>query len=711
MGSNLLQLRSPSLEEARSDLRCGNAKKTKTMDEIMGIEPIVFTDEEDNHEPEPEAFQTLSPRASLRELKRQDDVRSDFAHFLEANHSCSRAIWKGNSPVPLILRSGSVVCCLDNTFQTVGKTGNDEINVKITMDDIEEEISYWNSAIVCYVLGANPPLEVLEGFARQIWKEKVDKVGLISYGIFMIRFSSVEIKDNILNGSYTFFNKRPVIMKAWDLDTNFRKGDIRRVPIWIQIEDLELKYWGQKTLFEIVGKIERSLHIKFENEHGYIASVGIKYEWKPTICKNCNGLRHNTDECKKKPTSQGKQWVVKGKIEGLWLVLQPREPNLNIAWHKGGRMVVTWNPNTFCINILKCTSQLIHLQVSALNGMNCLVTFVYAFNDEEGRKILWHDLMAIATQDPWVVLGDFNDVLEQEERVGSRVQSLNSHAFKDCISYCLLEDIKSSGKFFTWCNNQQGGDRIYSKLDRVMANAKWMDLWLGAEAIFLNEGIFDHSPALIVAKLKALKPVFKKINQEGFTDLQSATIQVARTLNCCQDKLLLDPQNLVLQQEESDARIAFTQAYKNYQLFLRQKAKTSWIRDGDNNTAVFHASLKARNNQNRILSIVDAHGTRVDDPNKITEVFLGYYQQLLGTKMMNRRKVIGQVLNKGPTVSMQQSLALLAPITDEEIKNAMFAIPGSKAPGPDGYSSFFFQDNWDLLGSDVSEISQYTKQL
>uniref|UniRef100_A0A803PQ68 Uncharacterized protein n=1 Tax=Cannabis sativa TaxID=3483 RepID=A0A803PQ68_CANSA len=91
---------------------------------------------------------------------------------------------------------------------------------------------------------------------------------------------------------------------------------------------------------------------------------------------------------------------------------------------------------------------------------------------------------SVPLNDPWVVLGDFNDVLEQEERVGSRVQSLNSHAFKDCISYCLLEDIKSSGKFFTWCNNQQGGDRIYSKLDRVMANAKWMDLWLGVKPAF-----------------------------------------------------------------------------------------------------------------------------------------------------------------------------------------------------------------------------------
>uniref|UniRef100_A0A803PQV8 Reverse transcriptase n=1 Tax=Cannabis sativa TaxID=3483 RepID=A0A803PQV8_CANSA len=207
----------------------------------------------------------------------------------------------------------------------------------------------------------------------------------------------------------------------------------------------------------------------------------------------------------------------------------------------------------------------------------------------------------------------------------------------------------------------------------------------------------------VVAKLKALKPVFKQINQEGFTDLHAASISADKELKHCQESLLLDPLNPVLQQEELNARVTFTQAHKNYQSFLHQKAKTSWTRDGDDNTTVFHASLKARNNQNRILSIVDAQGTRVDEPGKITEVFLNYYQQLLGTKMMNRRKVIGQVLNKGPIVTTQQNLTLMAPITDAEIKNAMFAIPGSKAPGPDGYSSFFFQDNWDLLGSDICD--------
>ncbi|XP_060961774.1 uncharacterized protein LOC133031984 [Cannabis sativa] len=313
------------------------------MEAILGIEPIDFTDEDEDvfeSAPDDEAFQALSPRSSLRELQRQDDVRANFTHFLDANKQCNSDLSQGKTSVPPILRSGSVVRSLNSSFQSAGKP-----SVKITLDDIEEEVSFWNSAIVCYVLGANPPLEVLEGFARRDWKEKVDRVGLISYGIFIIRFASVEKRDNVLNGGYTFFNKRPVIMKAWNPDTDFQKEDIRKVPIWIQLENLELKYCGQNTLFKLVGQIgdpilvdeitkqrqklifprvliEVSMKqalpetIEFEDEYGGVAIVGIKYEWKPTICKNCNGLGHNTTDCRKAQGPQKQQqWVVKDKKE------------------------------------------------------------------------------------------------------------------------------------------------------------------------------------------------------------------------------------------------------------------------------------------------------------------------------------------------------------------------------------------------------------
>uniref|UniRef100_A0A803QBN3 Uncharacterized protein n=1 Tax=Cannabis sativa TaxID=3483 RepID=A0A803QBN3_CANSA len=99
------------------------------------------------------------------------------------------------------------------------------------------------------------------------------------------------------------------------------------------------------------------------------------------------------------------------------------------------------------------------------------VTFVYAFNDENGRKKLWYELQELHSLKQWIVMGDFNDILSKEERIGKRVRFSTSADFVDCIAHCRLEDVKFSGSFYTWCNKQFGDDRIYSKIDRVLANS------------------------------------------------------------------------------------------------------------------------------------------------------------------------------------------------------------------------------------------------
>ena len=74
--------------------------------------------------------------------------------------------------------------------------------VKITSEDIEDEINFWSSAMVCYVLGGNPPLAVMDGFCRRMWKDNVDKVGSPRHGVFIVRFHSVAFRDQIVNGGY-----------------------------------------------------------------------------------------------------------------------------------------------------------------------------------------------------------------------------------------------------------------------------------------------------------------------------------------------------------------------------------------------------------------------------------------------------------------------------------------------------------------------------
>ncbi|KAJ8419800.1 hypothetical protein Cgig2_030529 [Carnegiea gigantea] len=59
----------------------------------------------------------------------------------------------------------------------------------IESKDVLREIEYWKSAVLCSVLGANPPFEVIEGFIRHIWRTfDIDKIYLVKKGVFLVRF-------------------------------------------------------------------------------------------------------------------------------------------------------------------------------------------------------------------------------------------------------------------------------------------------------------------------------------------------------------------------------------------------------------------------------------------------------------------------------------------------------------------------------------------
>uniref|UniRef100_A0A0V0GRI8 Putative ovule protein n=1 Tax=Solanum chacoense TaxID=4108 RepID=A0A0V0GRI8_SOLCH len=42
------------------------------------------------------------------------------------------------------------------------------VYVEIELNDISSEIEYWKNSVVCYVLGAHPPFEVIKGFIQRI---------------------------------------------------------------------------------------------------------------------------------------------------------------------------------------------------------------------------------------------------------------------------------------------------------------------------------------------------------------------------------------------------------------------------------------------------------------------------------------------------------------------------------------------------------------
>lgn len=326
------------------------AKKTRSMDEILGVQILnVQSDAESEIEGE-----LLSPKSSLIALKKQFEEKTLFSEWLNVINSGTKTpitVKKHNVTV------GSMELNIDERVEIPwngeieGNCGNKEVmntvhnksTVKlpeIELDDIQEEIQFWQNSVVCYILGASPPQKVMEGFIRRIWGMKgMDMISLLGNGVYMVRFTNKEDQERVLAMECQFFDGKPVIVKPWKADIDWKEKRVDSVPIWVELKGLDLKYWGVKSMSKIVSRIGKFVRadkvtqeksnlsfarvlvevkidqqfpemIQFLNENGVVINQQVYYEWKPIKCTQCNGYGHNKDQCFK-PVQQKKKWVEK----------------------------------------------------------------------------------------------------------------------------------------------------------------------------------------------------------------------------------------------------------------------------------------------------------------------------------------------------------------------------------------------------------------
>jgi len=84
------------------------------------------------------------------------------------------------------------------------------------------------------VLGANPPLGVIEGYVRRIWSQFVIyKVVAARKGLCLVRFGAMADKDEVLKKGIYYFDHKPFIVKAWSENLDLDTDTIRSLPIWV----------------------------------------------------------------------------------------------------------------------------------------------------------------------------------------------------------------------------------------------------------------------------------------------------------------------------------------------------------------------------------------------------------------------------------------------------------------------------------------------
>lgn len=155
------------------------------------------------------------------------------------------------------------------------------------------------------------------------------------------------------------------------------------------------------------------------------------------------------------------------------------------------------------VSVLAQYSNLVDCQVVS-NGSSFYLSFVYAFPEPSNRHYLWERLERIATSrsDPWLIMGDFNEIKDNTEKRGWPRRPESSFLdFRRMITTCDFQDLKSTGDKFSWTGKRYSHD-VHCCLDRAMANSEWLALFPYAETQFLPFEESDHRP--LVTSITAL---------------------------------------------------------------------------------------------------------------------------------------------------------------------------------------------------------------
>ncbi|GMJ15348.1 hypothetical protein HRI_005204000 [Hibiscus trionum] len=116
------------------------------------------------------------------------------------------------------------------------------------------------------------------------------------------------------------------------------------------------------------------------------------------------------------------------------------------------------------------------------------------------RNLSWNLLRSLNTNPntPWLVAGDFNEILLASEKRGGRVRSSRQmNDFLSALNDCDLTDLGYSGCWYTWEKGRLSTNNIRERIDRAVANSAWRDNFTNYHVQHLSHSISDHCPISI----------------------------------------------------------------------------------------------------------------------------------------------------------------------------------------------------------------------
>ncbi|GKB09036.1 RNA-directed DNA polymerase, eukaryota [Tanacetum coccineum] len=261
-----------------------------------------------------------------------------------------------------------------------------------------------------------------------------------------------------------------------------------------------------------------------------------------------------------------------------------------------------------------------------------------------------------------IVMGDFNEVRNKNDRFGSVFNLQGANAFNSYISSAGLEEVPLGGCSFTWCHRSPFK---MSKLDRFLISENLMNSCLNFSAITLDRYLSDHRPILLRESKYDYGPIpfrffhywievdgFEKLVNEAWleapVDASNAMLNLMYKLKYLKKKIrawngmrkssknskfmlkmeLADLEAIIDKGKASDDIItkrmevinSIQELDKLQSMETAQKAKIKWAIEGDENSKYYHGILNKKRNQYSIRGVL-ASGIWIENPTLVKMSF------------------------------------------------------------------------------------------
>ncbi|KAH9754586.1 reverse transcriptase domain-containing protein [Citrus sinensis] len=310
------------------------------------------------------------------------------------------------------------------------------------------------------------------------------------------------------------------------------------------------------------------------------------------------------------------------------------------------------------------------------------MTGYYGYPESARRRESWDLIRYLATISslPWICLGDFNDLLFNYEKRGSRAHpNWKLRGFREAVD----------------------------DADRAFANTAWCGLFPKAKVWSVEATCSDHLPIFVDPNPSGFTPRHPRFRFENVwlresecEDViqrswsSSAGFPIQHKLAICGGdlsiwggKLCRDFRKRIVEckhqmallrgRRDQEGLEAFTEARKQYnellhshEVYWKQRAKSLWLKEGDMNSRFFHATTSKKMKKNTIEKLQNNQGMWCSNPSEIDALIIEYFQNLFSSGGCICELVLACVEAR---ITPLHNQLLLEPFTALDVKEALFS--------------------------------------